>query len=206
MKFDTTIKKIFILLTSLLSLLNLTSCASIQGYTNCDVHSASQLPSLHPSEFGVTLLSTQQIVIKTKKDKFEFVSLLEIHPYKLNLVALTPVGQKLFQLQYQPQQLNFSGHGVPASFEPAFLLTDISLIYGKEKSLRQCFAQVKTPFSLKLSEDYAGKGMSRLLRVGGDDEITISYSGKEVWGSNIMFKNKSRHYSIEIKSLGVERL
>ena len=192
-----TLKLIFLLL----GLLGLLSCASIQGYSNCDVHSASQLPSLHPSEFGVTLLSTQQIVIKTKKDKFEFISLLEIHQYQLSLAALTPVGQKLFQLQYQKQQLEYSGQGVPASFEPAFLLTDISLIYGEDESLRQCFAQARIPFSL--SRD---KNNTRSLRIGGTDDISIHYSGEKVWGSDITYTNHTRDYSIEIKSLGVERL
>ncbi len=190
-----------IILVSLLSLLNLTSCAGIQGYSNCDVHAASQLPSLHPSEFGVTLLSTQKIVIRTKKEKFEFVSLLEIHPNKLSLAALTPVGQKLFQLQYQKQQLDYSGRGVPAGFEPAYLLTDISLIYGTDESLRQCFTQARIPFMLSRDKD-----TTRLLRIGGTDEISIHYSDTKVWDSNISYTNHTRDYSIEIKSLGVERL
>ncbi|VAX00628.1 hypothetical protein MNBD_GAMMA21-214, partial [hydrothermal vent metagenome] len=145
---NTLFKKSIFLLAGFLSLLIVNSCSSIKSYSNCDVHSSSQLPSLYPSEFGVSLSSTQLIIITTKKEKFEFISLLEVYPQKINLVALTVVGQKLFQFQYKKKKLEYTGFGVPASFEPAFLLTDISLIYGKPDSLESCFSQARIPFSI----------------------------------------------------------
>jgi len=190
----------------ILSVSGLGSCASMQGYTNCDVHSSSNLPSLHPSAFGVNLISTQQIVIEAKENKFEFVSLLEINPYQLSLVALTPVGQKLFQLQYRKQNLDYSGQGVPSSFDPAFLLTDISLIYGKEVLLQQCFAQTQIAFSAKEKINNSDKSMKRSFLVSGTENITIKYSSQDVWVSDIDFTNHTRDYTIKIKSLAVERL
>ncbi len=193
-------------LAGLLISLNVISCASMQSYSNCDVHSSSQLPSLYPSEYAVTLVNTQQIVITTKKEKFEFISLLEIHPRQLSLVALTPVGQKLFQLQYQKKKLDYIGFGMPTSFNPAFLLTDISLIFGKQGSLESCFAQAKIPFSIAVDESSADKKFTRLVNMGAEDKITIEYSIKEIWGGDILFTNHTRDYSIAIKSLGVEPL
>ncbi len=189
-----------------LHLLSLGSCANIQSYANCDVHTDSQLPSLHPSEYGVSLLSTQQITINTTNDKFEFVSLLEVQPDKLSLVALTPIGQKLFQLQYRKQKLDYSGQGVPADFYPAYLLSDISLIYGKTKSLEYCFAQIRIPFTLDFGESYTDNHITRLIKIGNTEKITIEYSTKEIWESNITFTNHTRDYSIIIKPLSVERL
>lgn len=200
------LKKSIFLLAGLLSLLIVISCSSIQSYSNCDVHSSSRLPSLYPSEFGVSLSSTQLIVITSKEEKFEFISLLEVYPQKISLAALTPVGQKLFQLQYQNKKLEYTGFGVPTNFDPAFLLTDISLIYGKPESLESCFSEAQIPFSIAIDERYAGNKLTRFVKIEGAGKITIEYSKKDVWGSNILFTNHSRNYSIAIKSLGVEPL
>jgi len=200
-------------LVSLIACLN--ACASIQAYTQCDVHSVTGLPTLHPAAYGVTLISTQQISIKTRHRTFEFISLLEINSEKLSLVSLSPIGQKLFQIQYQAGELKFEGF-VAEYVEPAYLLSDISLIYGTKKALRQCFSRAKIPFSIKQTAS------QRNLRIGhtpGQTHISIEYTGQENlpkinqhlnqdsnWNRNIIYKNPMRGYTLEMKSLGVERL
>lgn len=188
----------------LLPLLLLPGCATLQTYTNCDVHAVSGLPSLHPAAYGVRLNSTKQITINTRTQKFEFISILELSGNKMVLVSLTPLGQKLFQIEYEPARLVFTAYGMPNHFEPAFLLTDLSLMYGEEKALRTCFNQAKIPFTLQSNTQNTRLVM--LQRESGNEKIQIDYAGEDIWNSPITYTNHSRDYSITVKPLSMDLL
>lgn len=182
-------------------ILVMTSCASLQSYPLCDVHSDTGLPILHPVAFNAKLISNQHVMISTADNQFEFLSQLEISQDRLVLVALTPIGQKLFQIQYRKQQLQFERFGIPDTFNPAFLLADVSLIYGDNNVLHSCYQQAGLPLPAINTMD-----KQRTVRYPGQEAISITYSTANKWTSDIVFSNPVRDYKIEIKSLGVEQL
>jgi len=186
---------IFCLLPGLLS------CASLQTYSSCDVHVDTEMPILHPAAFNVHLISNQQVTITTKDHKFTFLAQLEIDKDRLVLVALTPIGQKLFQIQYRKQELQFERFGIPDTFNPAFLLADVSLIFGDREVLNSCYRQTNLPRPVIITSEH-----KRTIYYPDQNEISVSYSADDRWMSDIVFINPTRHYQIEIRSLGVENL
>jgi len=159
------------------------------------------MPILHPAAFNVYLISNQQVTITTEDHKFTFLAQLEINKDKLVLVALTPIGQKLFQIQYRKQDLKFERFGIPDAFNPAFLLADVSLIFGDHEVLNSCFRQTNLP-----RPTISAIERLRIIHYSGQNEITVRYSTDDRWKSDIVFTNSARHYQIEIKSLGTEYL
>ena len=178
----------------------LSACASFQSYSHCDIATDSGLPILHPQSFAVNLISTQQISLITEQQNFEFIAQLEINSERMILVSLTPIGQKLFQIQYSRGQLDFQRFGIPDTFNPAFLLTDISLVYGRGDILEKCFVQTRLP--IQISQNTSQK---RIMIIDGD-AIEIQYSTNNPWQSEIELNNPARGYKIKIKPLALENL
>lgn len=179
----------------------LSGCAGLVRHAGCDADTEHGIVMLHPSVYQVNLISNQQVTITTAEQSFEFLAQLEISSERLVLVALTPIGQKLFQIQYRPQELNYESFGIPDSFEPAFLLADISLIYADKKVLDGCYLQ--TGYAIPAIQH---EKQERRVQFPGHKQIVISYSGRDKWNSDILFSNPNRSYSIQIRSLGVEQL
>jgi hypothetical protein len=188
-------------LVLLSGLLNLSACATFTTYPNCDVPVDTGIPILHPSALSAKLIANQQVKITTADNQFEFLSQIEINQDKLILVALTPIGQKLFQIQYSKGSIQFERFGIPDSFNPAYLLADISLIYGDERGLNSCY--LRSGIAAKAINK---SSLERIIHYPDQEEISISYSTKSKWQSDILFTNPFRHYTISIKSLGVEHL
>jgi hypothetical protein len=182
-------------------LLNLTACAAFKIYPNCDVPVDTGIPILHPAALNANLVANQQVRISTKDDQFEFLSQIEVNNDKLILVALTPIGQKLFQIQYTQGKIQFERFGIPDSFNPAYLLADISVIYSEVRELNSCYQL--SGISAKAIDNST---LQRTIYYPGHKEINISYSSDNNWTSNILFTNPVRHYTISIKSLSVEHL
>ena len=149
---------------------------------------------LHPSTYNANLISNQHVTISTAVEKFEFLSQLEVTPDRLVLVAFTPIGQKLFQIQYRKQQLQFERFGIPDSFNPAFLLADVSLIYGDSQVLNNCYQQSGNTMPAIIDI-----GNRRTVRYPGQEAINITYSTISKWTSDIVYSNPVRNYKIEIK-------
>ena len=180
------------------------SCASLQTYSSCDVHIDTEMPILHPAAFNVNLISNQQVTITTQDHAFTFLAQLEINKEKLILVALTPIGQKLFQIQYRKQELKFERFGIPDTFEPAFLLTDVSLIFSDLNVLNDCYRQ--TNLSRPTITEIKRERTIEYPEHAGQNNITVSYSTNDRWMSDVVFINPVRQYKIEITSLGTEHL
>ena len=185
----------------LLFLPALNSCATFQSYLVCDIHNETGASILHPVAFNANLISNQHVTISTAEDRFEFLSQLEVNRNRLVLVALTPIGHKLFQIEYRRQQLVFERFGIPENFNPAYLLSDISLIYGSAPTLRECRRQSGlAPLQIREA------GNQRLVLYPEQEQVSIDYSTTDKWSSDIVFNNPMRGYKIEIKSLGLEQL
>ena len=185
-------------------LLPLSACASFQSYGNCDVARTSGVPILQPAAFARHLISTQQVSINSEQGNFEFISQLEVSRDKLTLVALTPIGQKLFQIQYQPQLMNFERFGIPDSFDPVYLLGDISLIYADDATLNRCFAAAKLNMQVS-SKPTPQHTVVRHVKVDATS-VRIEYSTQDPWQSAIELHNPMRGYTLKVKPLALETL
>lgn len=188
------------ILISLFGML-LSGCAGLTMHTDCDADTEHGVVILHPSAYKANLISNQQVTINTSETSFEFLAQLEISGERLALVALTPIGQKLFQIQYRPQRLSYDRYGIPDSLEPAYLLADIGMIYADKEMLDRCFRQAGFPAPVIEQEESI-----RRIQFSGQKTIVISYSNKDKWNSDIMFSNPNRNYKIRIQSLAVEQL
>lgn len=178
----------------------LTGCASLQPYSSCDVSTGSGLPILHPAAFAVHQISSQQIHLHSAEQDFEFISQLEISPQRLILVALTPLGQKLFQIDYQAGTVDFQRFGIPDVFDPAYLLSDISFIYGPRSALQRCLLQAG--LAVKIQQDTA----QRRIIHSSNGLVEIRYATNRPWNGAITLNNQIQGYQLEIQPLSLESL
>ena len=183
-------------------LLLVQGCASLQQHQYCDVITAAGLPILHPDQFEGEFIRNQLVRIQSRQMDIEFISQLEVRHEELILVALAPIGQKLFQIQYKNGTIQFDTFGIPVDFDPAYLLADISLMYGRPQSLRRCLSD--TGLQIQVQQMTAEK---REFRDALQQTILVDYQdygqpGKE----SIHLHNQSLDYQITIKTLEFDRL
>jgi len=79
---------------------------------------------------------TQQSTIKTQSSQHELLTQLDVTPQQLTLVGLAPLGQPLFTLTYDGQQLLSKQSTLLGSqFKAEYLLAIMQLIYWSEDSI-----------------------------------------------------------------------
>ncbi len=185
----------------------LCSCATVPDKSvNCDINDETGLPVLRPAAFGKKINVSQLVKIESKNGKFEFISQLELDSSRLVLVAMTKLGQKLFQVVYQKGEIDFQSWGVSLEFDIAYLLTDISFIYAPHANLLECF--MNQPTGLSVTEDHE----KRIRRISGTDYSgtdyagTVKYSSSSPWRGNITYVNAMLDYKIDITILGADTL
>lgn len=185
----------------LLLVLGGTGCATLKHGQYCDLIPDTYMPIIKPGYYGEDFFRTQLVKITSKQGEFEFIGQLEVKHGKLILVAMTPIGQKLFQIGYQAGDIHFDTFGMRLDFDPAYLLADLGLIYANEQAIRQCLQQpgvVLQAASISLQQREFIYRQSPLL---------IEYHGWNQSGhEQIVYQNKSLDYKIEIQTLEIERI
>jgi hypothetical protein len=186
----------FILFTALLN-----ACAVLDQSQYCDSLTESGAPVIKSAYYDGEFIRSQLVSINSKQGKFEFISQLEVRKESLILVAMTPIGQTLFQIIYKDGHIQFDAHGMPADFKPAYLLADLGLIYGHDAAIQECLlhtisgVQVKTLLPNK---------REFLL---GASSIVIDYENRnQVGAEKITYVNTELDYRINIQTLEYERL
>ena len=177
-------------------------CASLQQHEYCDVITQAGLPILHPDQFEGEFIRNQLVKIQSRQLDIEFISQLEVRQHELILVALAPIGQKLFQIQYKNGTIHFEKFGNPVEFDPMYLLADVSLMYGRDQGIRRCLSD--THARIRVQQ------MTKEKRTFMDDQqntILIDYqdfgqAGKET----IHLQNQALDYQITITTLELDHL
>jgi len=172
------------------------SCASYNPDAVCDVNDTTGLPILRPAAYQKNINTSQHVTINSRNGKFEFISQLEIDSSRLVLVAMSVLGQKLFQVDYQQGKVNFVSWGVPLDFDAGYLLTDISFIFGPHDKLETCLRQINT--GLHFISD--NESLKRQI-TGSDFSGTVSYSTQSPWSGIIHYQNTTLNYKIDINIL-----
>ena len=172
------------------------SCATYNSSSVCDVNDVTGLPILRPAAYQKNINTSQHVIINSKNGKFEFISQLEIDSTRLVMVAMSILGQKLFQVGYQQGKINFESWGVPLDFDAGYLLTDISLIFGPSDKLETCLRQINTGLYFKADKETMARQIA-----GPDYSGTVSYSAHKPWTGIIHYENTTLNYNINIKIL-----
>lgn len=180
---------------------SLASCAAPMPSEYCTLASTTGLPVIHPDKFGVRIITSQKVDIRNNDQHFEFYSQIEIADPRLIIVGLGLLGQKLFQVSYQQGSIEMQDTGVPLPFDPAYMLTDISLMYAPAESITRCIAEHKLPVDFTDHRD-------KYLRIFAGPLLSaqIEYKSKSAWPEEIRYFNKQGGYTINVLTLSKENL
>lgn len=180
---------------------SLASCAAPIQSEYCTLASTTGLPVIHPDKFGIRIITSQKVDIRNNDQHFEFYSQIEISDPRLVIVGLSSIGQKLFQVSYQHGSIEMQDTGVPLPFDPAYMLTDISLMYAPAESLNRCIAEHKLPVTFMEQPDANSRVFAGPLL-----SATVEFKSESDWPAQIHYVNKQNGYTINILTLSKENL
>lgn len=178
----------------------LSSCATYAPSDYCVMDTSSALPVMHADRLASQLITSQRVVIRSARGNFEFYAQLEIANNQLVLVAMSSLGNKLFQLTGSRGAADLHSWGVPLDFDASHMLADLGMIYAPADAIRQCLAQTGAPITLDLPD-----AQTRLLK-GGDVDVRIEYSGQDSWPAAVHYYNHMLGYEIQVQTLSVDFL
>ena len=184
----------------LLLLIVLASCATYQASEICTIDTTTGLPVIHADKLGHSIITSQKVLITNGSHSFEFYAQLEIANNQLVLVAMSSLGNKLFQLSGNRATAGINTWGVPLDFDASYLLADLGLIYAKADIIRQCLADTRMPIRFAVPDTH-----TRIFK-GNDVDIRIEYAGNGEWPDEIHYRNNIMRYEIRVQTLSVDFL
>ena len=157
-----------------------------------------QLPT--PAQLDLTLEATQilranyQINGRTKTYTSQVQ--VEANRNRLVLVAISPWGGELFSIDYNGTRIDSTSLPMPnAAMGVKHTLTDFMLTYASPQLIQQLLRNTSIVFQYSQHK--------RLFLLKGKPFISITYSGKTPWISQIAFKNTLLNYTLYIKTVSV---
>lgn len=178
----------------------LASCATYAPSDYCELDSASALPVMHADRLGHELITSQRVVIRSARGNFEFYAQLEIANRQLVLVAMSSLGNKLFQLTGSRGAAGLNTWGVPLDFDASHMLADLGLMYAPADAIRQCLAQTGAAITFAMPD-----AQTRIL-AGRNVDVRIEYSGQDRWPAAVHYYNRMLDYEIQVQTLSVDFL
>ena len=150
------------------------------------------VPLMQPAAFldGPSFLTVHHMTTHYQGKDQEADGVLERTPDRLRVVVTGPVG-RLFTLTWTRQNdMIFEKGLIPAlEVNPAYLLMDITLIYGDVNTLKAHF----TP-PWRLTQE----GRCRMLYHDNQPVVQIRYSADTPKDSDISFENRAHGYAYEL--------
>ncbi len=203
-------------LTIVLSVLLLSGCGrswQIKPVNKADVTMAVTPPEVYLSRSVAWKLPHARVVegsfaaVQSVKGRygdrsFEMIFQLEKKADDLVIVAVTPMGQQLLQVEYRGGVLTSQvspllGGGI----KPAYLISDFLLAFGQVDNL---LPYLKLYSGLRL-EDKPGK--ARSLYLNDDPLVTVAYSGTlGHWPKSVKYRHEALNYELDITLLSLEPL
>jgi hypothetical protein len=186
------------LITYVLALLLLLSCATQPKIPLVKLSEGSRLVLLSPNALGRNLNVTQRATAQYRGADLEMLIMWEVSPSVVKLVALTPFGSRLFSLVYRPPKLDFEVSPLLGEqVKPAYILADLMLCYWPVDTIRQ---QLQGD-NLRLNEE---AGVRRTLLQAQTEIVEIDYHGPDYpWRSKVVYRHLKRHYSFTLQTLGM---
>lgn len=139
----------------------------------------------------------QQVEAQYGEHSERFIGQLEFHgDGRLTLAALSPLGQRLFLLQYDGRRLDYQPFAPLAGrFEPAYVLADLELAFWPVERLRPSLRAA----GFELDED---QGVRRLSRDGAL-LASVRITPGAHWPARVVLDNPGRHYRLTLTTLEV---
>jgi len=143
-----------------------------------------------PHDFGESLSLLQEIEIQRGEDILSMIAQVEISPSQVNIVGLTPMGTRLFTIQWDNKKFHFSSlspEGV--SFEAKRILADIQILLwprillgsgvevkesSKEPYYRDIYVEGEKVIHVQYDSEKRGKGKSVLSHIEQGYEIRVT--------------------------------
>ncbi|HQQ74872.1 MAG TPA: DUF3261 domain-containing protein [Pseudomonadales bacterium] len=177
--------------STLLFILFLTGCATVQPVKEVSVANGVDMQLLMPTE---TISLTQKISARYKQDKHLLIMQIQASPQKIVIAGLTPTGTRLFSLSFDGQTVeNWQSPLFTAPFDGSYVLADFELATLDIAALRHAL-----PADVTLTETaHSPAARERsLLNAKGITVIRIEYQGESTHYCHL-----ERDYCLQIETL-----
>ena len=143
-----------------------------------------------PACFKSSRQLRQRIEVTYLKEKKSLEALLRITDRRVQLIGLNSLGIEVFSLDYDGVDLKIEQlRPFAESFDPAFILADLSLAYAQSKCLAQ---HLSGPFAIAETSRF------REIKEAGRPLIEIRYQNQDRLSGGLELKNLLRAYSYKI--------
>jgi hypothetical protein len=147
------------------------------------------------SALGESISLQQHLTVERNGSVDEFDAVLEVDPWRLDLVGLA-LGQRVLTLHYDGQRLNAWRHPLfPREVRDEDILEDLQLVLWPADAVSQAL-----PGGWRIEEN----GARRTLLIGEMPVTVINYSSVPRWSGKIELSNLLYQYRLIIQSVSNE--
>jgi predicted Rdx family selenoprotein len=153
---------------------------------------------LSPHTLGGDRRAQQVLRAAFATQELTLTSVVDVHGDELNVVGVTPTGQRVFALKLIGTQLTVDARDAATGIPPQQLLNDLQLAYWPLAQLRQAFAG--SIWRVKEIEAHT----RRLYR---DDKLVaeVHYADPDPWSGRFWLVNFQFGYSLAVESRPLEK-
>jgi len=156
------------------------------------------VPLLSPASLDAAKSSTQVLNLAFREREAALQCVVQVTPQNMNLVALGPLGQRVFTLGYDGRKLTseISPYG-PKDLQPQRVLADLQLALWPLAAWQAQTAGADSDW--QVSEPRAGL---RRLRYRGRLIEEVHYADADPWNGRLWLVNVALGYTLDIQSAG----
>ena len=148
-------------------------------------------------QYAEHLNQTQKITLRGKNRTFEYIARIEATGSQLTMVAITPIGQKLFQIIYTTNGVDFTGFGIDEEIKPELILADVGLVHINEETIAECLSRDGQTLKIIAMTD-----SKRIFETSKGERIIVRYSGASAPANRtIEYDNRIYDYHVTIQML-----
>lgn len=190
------------LAVALIALLLAEACVSTSNIRPVELTDEQLFHHATPRRLGARVRAEQKIEARYGEKGGTFISVLEVTPEKMTVLAATPTGQRMFTLQLSETGTLDFDPGILQSMgiRPEYIIADIQLIFWPPDAVRDALRESK--LTLRVTDTPRVK---REVLLDGRPVLDIEYSDKNPWRGSIVFRNFDRKYTFTIVNLNFEK-
>lgn len=154
------------------------------------------LPLLAPASLGMPRASSQVLDVAFRQREFTLQCVVQVTPQEMTLIALAPLGQRAFTLNYDGQKVTADiSPYVPKNLPPQRVLADLQLALWPLKAWQTQNASGDGQW--EVSEPRAG-----LRRLRHNDRLIeeVHYADADPWNGRFWLVNLALGYTLDIQS------
>jgi hypothetical protein len=159
------------------------------------------LQLMSPAALGISQVLTQSVTIKHANEEHNMLAQIEIDSHSLVFVGMTPLGQRLFSIEYRANKWHYDVDQILQDrINLEYLLADFQLSYWSPELLQQRLSggtlQLEAANRRVIYRERDGKKL-----------IDIRYDNKSApWKGKLELRHLERNYSVFVETLSVEEL